>query len=454
MAQSYSFPRKFVWGVATAAAQIEGAAQEDGKGESIWDRFPQMPGKVFNNDGPETACDHYHRYPDDIALMKALGYANYRFSISWPRIYPTGRDTINERGLDFYDRLVDALLDTGITPWATLFHWDLPQALENEGGWRVRSTPEAFASYARIVVQRLGDRVKNWMTVNEMPCFIGLSYETGIHAPGAREPKSVVNQAYHHALLAHGHGVAAVREYGGKGAQVGVVHNPATFIPVCESGDDLEAAKSAYLRATEQLMGPLFLGGYTREWLKAAGADRPTIMKGDAAFIGQKTDFLGLNLYAGSFVRAAKNTGRSKQITPEILPWNKGFPTADLEWLKIVPQTLYWGVRHAYEVYGAQDVYITENGAAWDDEVTANGEVIDLGRREWMRNYLIGLHRAAQEGYKVRGYFAWSLMDNYEWAEGYAKRFGIVHVDYATQKRTPKLSAQWYSQVVRENRLV
>ncbi len=454
MAQSYSFPKKFVWGVATAAAQIEGAAFEDGKGESIWDKFPKMPGKVFNGDMPEGACDHYHRYREDFALMKQLGVSHYRFSISWPRIYPTGRDTINEKGLDFYDRLIDAMLEAGITPWATMFHWDLPQALEDEGGWRVRSTSDAFAPYAQTIVRRFGDRVKNWMTLNEVPCFIGLGYENGIHAPGAQEPKSVVNQAYHNALLAHGHGVAAVREYGGKGAQVGFVHNPATFIPVCETGDDLEAAKTAYLRATEQLMAPLFLGGYTKEWLKAAGADRPKIMTGDAEFIGQPIDFLGLNLYAGNFVRAAKTSTRSKKIAPETLPWNKGYPKADLDWLNVTPQTLYWGVRHAYEVYGVQNTYITESGSAWDDEVTPNGEVLDLGRREWHRNYLIGLHRAVQEGFKVRGYFAWSFMDNYEWAEGYAKRFGIVHVDYATQKRTPKLSAQWYSQVMQENRLV
>jgi beta-glucosidase len=452
MAEFYGFPRKFVWGVATAAAQIEGAAFEDGKGESIWDRFPQMPGKVFKGDAPEGACDHYHRYREDIALMRELGYPNYRFSVAWPRIYPAGRDIINEKGLDFYDRLVDTLLANNITPWVTLFHWDLPQALEDEGGWRVRSTADAFAPYAQTVVRRLGDRVKNWMTLNEMPCFIGLGYSAGIHAPGANEAPGVVNQAYHHALLAHGHGVAAVREYGGKGAQVGIVHNPETRIPVCESGDDLEAAKSSYLRATEQLMGPLFLGGYTKEWLRAAGADRPKILKGDAAFIAQPTDFLGLNLYAGAFVRAGQKV-RGK-ITPETVPFPKGYPTGDLEWLKVTPQTLYWAVRHASEVYGVKNFYITENGSAWADEVNENGEILDLGRREWVRNYLIGLHRAIREGYNVKGYFLWSFMDNYEWAEGYAKRFGIVHVDYATQKRTPKLSARWYSQVIAENRLV
>ncbi|MDQ3814892.1 MAG: family 1 glycosylhydrolase, partial [Armatimonadota bacterium] len=345
-ANYYQFPRNFVWGVATASAQIEGAATEDGKGESIWDRFPSVPGKVVNNDSPAVACDHYHRYPEDIDLMQSLGVRNYRFSIAWPRIFPTGRDNINPKGLDFYNRLVDTLLQHDITPWATMFHWDLPQALEDEGGWRVRSTPEAFAPYANVIVQRLGDRVKNWMTLNEIPCFIGLAYDVGIHAPGAQEPANVVNQAYHHALLAHGYGVQAVREHGGRGARVGLVHNPTTMIPITETPDDLAAAKAAYADGTDQIMAPIFKGSYPRSFLKKVGENRPVVQRGDDQLISQPTDFLGLNLYAGTFVRA----GAEKRW--EILPFPDDFPTGALPWLKITPQTLYWAVRHASEVYG------------------------------------------------------------------------------------------------------
>jgi len=444
----YLFPQDFVWGVATAAAQIEGAAFEDGKGESIWDRFAAVPGKVINNASPTIACDHYHRYPEDIALMRELGLRNYRFSISWPRIYPHGREGVNQKGLDFYDRLVDTLLENQITPWATLFHWDLPQALEDEGGWRVRSTAEAFAHYAATIVKRLGSRVKNWMTLNELPSFIGLGYGIGTNAPGTMESPRVVNQAYHHALLAHGYGVQAVREHGGYDARVGIAHNPETPLPVMEIPADIKAAQIAYASNTAQIMGPLYLGHYPASFLEAAGTDMPSVTNEDLALIAQPTDFLGLNLYTGSFVRA----GAEEQ--PETLVMPDDYPRGALPWLKITPQATYWAVRHAVEVYGVKELYITENGICFDDQVNEQGEIHDLARCEYVRNYLISLHRAIQEGYPARGYFLWSFLDNYEWAEGYTKRFGIVHVDYPTQKRTPKLSAHWYARATKENRIV
>lgn len=447
---SYQFPGGFTWGVAAASAQIEGASREDGKGESIWDRFASQPGHVRDGDTPAIACDHYHRYAADAALMRSLGLRNYRLSIAWPRVFPEGDGPVNPRGLDFYDRLIDALREQGITPWVTLFHWDLPQALEDRGGWPVRGTPDAFRPYAETVVKRLGDRVKHWFTVNEIPCFIGNGYGNGSFAPGRRESVKVVNQAYHHALLAHGHGVAAVREFGGPGAVVGLVHNhlPAPPIPLTETEPDIVAARSEYRRTNQQLMAPVFLGHYPDEFLREAGAEAPDVAPGDLDRISAATDFLGLNPYTGDYVRAGAGG------VPERLAFPRRFPKGDVPWLNITPQAIYWTVRHAAEVFGVRAFTITENGAACADEVTPEGEILDLDRREYLRNYLIELHRALAEGFDVRGYFLWSLLDNFEWADGYAKRFGIVHVDYRTQRRTPKLSAQWYGQVVRENRIV
>jgi len=440
----YSFPRNFAWGVATAAAQIEGAAFEDGKGESIWDRLAATRGL----DAPTIACDHYHRYREDIALLAQLGISNYRLSIAWPRIFPAGDGAPNLKGLDFYDRLIDALLEAEITPWVTLYHWDLPQALEDRGGWRVRATPQAFAQYAQLVVQRFGDRVKNWMSLNEILRFVPVGYAWAVDAPGAKEEPLVINQIYHHTLLAHGYAVAAVREFGGEGARVGLVHNPPTPVPVTETDPDITAARTQYIRQTEQLLGPLYRGCYPA-WLTEGGACvAPRVEPGDLELISQKTDFLGLNVYFGDFVRS----GLDGQ--PEDLALPSQYPKADMPWLNITPQAIYWAIRHAHEAYGVETFYITENGVAYPDSIGPSGEVQDLGRREYLRNHLISLHRAIQEGFDVRGYFLWSLLDNYEWTDGYAKRFGIIHVDYKTQKRLPKLSADWYSKVIESNCVV
>jgi beta-glucosidase len=447
---AYRFPDGFVWGVAAASAQIEGAAHEDGKGESIWDRFAKQAGKIKNQDTPDWACDHYHRYEEDAELMRQLGVRHYRLSIAWPRIYPQGTGPVNLRGLDFYDWLVDALLAREITPWVTLFHWDLPQALEDRGGWLVRETAVAFGHHAETVIRRLGDRVRHWFTLNEMPCFIGKGYGDGYFAPGRQVDAKSLNQGYHHALLAHGLAVTAVRAQGGPEARVGLVHNhlPAPPLPVTETDADIGAAKQEYERTNQQLMGPLFLGRYPEAFLQAAGADAPQVEPGDLSLISQPTDFLGLNLYAGDFVRAGRNG------SPEVLPFPRQYPQGDLWWLKITPQVVYWAVRLAREVFGVRTFYITENGAAFEDALTSTGEIIDLDRREYVRNHLIALHRALDEGYDVRGYFLWSLLDNFEWAEGYEKRFGIVRVDYETQLRTPKLSARWFSEVIRQNRII
>lgn len=442
------FPNDFVWGVATAAPQIEGAGAEDGKGESIWDRFSRLPGKTVHGDTPAVACDHYHRFGDDFALMKSLGIRHHRLSIAWPRIYPEGTGAVNEKGLAFYDRLIDAMLAQGITPWVTLYHWDLPQALEDAGGWRNVATVEAYGAYAATVVRRLADRVKNWMTLNEIAAFIPLGYGSGQFAPGAREGAAMLNQCHHHALIAHGRGVEAVREFGGAGARVGLAHNPSSTVPVAETPEDIAAASAVYARNNAQLMAPMLSGAYPEQWLAEQGADAPKFTAAELKRIAQPLDFLGLNLYGGSFVRSGAD-GK-----PETLPLPSDYPRGAVDWLNILPQVMYWAVRHAEETYGVSNIYITENGICADDKVNEHGQVLDLGRREFYRNYLLSLRRAVAEGRGVRGFFAWSFMDNYEWAEGYSKRFGLVHVDYPTQKRTPKLSAEWYAKVIANNRVV
>jgi beta-glucosidase len=447
---SYEFPHGFVWGVATAAAQIEGAAHLDGKGDSIWDRFAAFPGNVKNGDTPEVACDHYHRHEADFDLLNLLGIQHYRLSVAWPRVLPTGDGAINTRGLDFYSRLIDALLERNVTPWVTLFHWDLPQALDERGGWLVRDTVDAFGHYADLVVKRLGDRVTHWFTVNEIPCFIGNGYGNGYFAPGKRVAARDLNQGYHHALLAHARGVEAVRSFGKPGSHVGLVHNhlPAPPIPVTETEADIAAARAEYERTNGQLMGPVFLGHYPEAFLRHSGADAPRVEPGDMEQIARPTDFLGLNIYAGNFVRAGAGN------RPEVLPFPRGYPEGGLHWLKLTPQSMYWSVRLASEVFGVKSFIMTESGATFDDDITTAGEVVDLHRREYLRTHLLEVHRAVTEGYDVRGYFLWSLLDNFEWAEGYDKRFGIVHVAFGTQRRTPKLSSRWYSEVIRTNRIV
>jgi beta-glucosidase len=443
-----SFPRTFTWGVAAAAPQIEGAAFTDGKGESVWDRFARIPGKVANGDTLDVACDHYHRFKEDFALMRKLGVKNYRLSLAWPRIFPTGHGTVNQRGLDFYDRLLDALLAAKITPWVTLFHWDLPQALEDKGGWRVRATPDAFGVYADTVVKAYGDRVKHWITLNEMRCFTVLAYGDTLRPPGVVESAKVVNQTYHHALLAHGEGVRAVREHGGRGAKVGLTDDSTVTVPVTETPADIAAAQIAFEELNIRSIDPIFRGEYSATYRRITGRDQAKVQPGDFNLISQPTDFFGMNVYTGVFVRAGKR-GR-----PEHLSHPPGYPSADAPWLKLVPQAMYWGPRHVTELYAPKAIYITESGAGYDDPPPMNGEVLDLHRREYVRQCLLELRRTLDDGSPIRGYFLWSFMDNFEWLDGYTRRFGICYTDYRTQKRTPKLSARWYAEVMRLNRVV
>ena len=369
-------------------------------------------------------------------------------SLAWPRILPDGNGAVNQKGVDFYHRLFDSMHKHGITPWVTMFHWDLPQPLEDRGGWRVRGTAEAFARYADTIVRAYGDRVKNWITLNEIFCFTRLGYGSGQKAPGARESEQVVNQTYHHALLAHGAGMRAVREHGGKGARAGLTDNVIVTAPVDLQPANVAAARRAFAEENVRVLEPLFTGRYGATYRRITGADAAEVLPGDLKLISQKMDFLGLNIYTGFFVRAGKR-GR-----PQTLPFPANYPATDCKWLYLMPQAIYWGPKYVTELHGPQPLYVTENGEGYNEAPPVNGEVLDLHRVECVRNNLTHLRAAMKAGARVKGYFLWSLMDNFEWEDGYQRRFGIVYNDFATQRRTPKLSAQWYAQVIKRNAVI
>ncbi len=451
------FPKDFRWGVATAAYQIEGAAAEDGRKPSVWDTFSHAPGHTQNGDTGDVACDHYHRFEEDVKLMAELGVKHYRFGISWSRVIPDGRGAVNEKGIDFYQRLTDALLKNGITPHATLFHWDTPQALEDRyGSWRSREIAKDFADYCSVAVGRLGDRITHWMTLNEIFCFTYKSYsvsEVPEHAPGLIvKSRQEILQTVHHALLAHGMGCQAIRAASPKPCEVSLVVNFDSYIPVVETKENIEAVKRAFV--TEEHNGtvllPALTGKYSPRTIERLGADAPIVQDGDMETICQPLDLLGYNNYTGYYVRAAGNADGY-----EVLPFPKDYPKIHMPWLNYLPESLYWGVRMISEALGKRDlpICITENGCATEDEVTENGEVVDLTRILFLRSYLNNAHRVISEGYPLVGYFHWSLMDNFEWPWGYTRRFGLTHVDFKTQKRTPKESFRWFQQTIRDNRV-
>ena len=453
-----SFPTNFSWGAATAAYQIEGAAAEDGRKPSVWDTFSHTPGRVKNGDTGDVACDHYHRFEDDVKLMADLGIKHYRFSISWPRVMPDGRGEVNEQGVEFYSRLTDTLLKHSITPHATLFHWDSPQALEDlYGSWRSRDMAKDFADYCGQIVKRLGDRITNWMTINEIFCFTYLGYgvnEVPPHAPGTVvKSRKEVLQTVHHALLAHGLGCQAIRAATPKPAQVSLVVNYDSYVPVVETPENIEAAKRAFVAEEHNgtVLVPALTGHYNPVTLTTLGANAPDIQDGDMKTIAQPLDLLGYNVYTGSYVRAADNA-----CGYEILPLPREYPKIYMPWLNFMPESLYWGVRMITDALGKKNlpIVISENGCATDDEVTSTGEVLDLTRVMYQRSYLRNAQRAVAEGYPLKGYFHWSLMDNFEWSWGYTRRFGMTYVDFKTQKRTPKQSFHWYQKAIQENRVV
>jgi beta-glucosidase len=442
-----SFPQGFLWGSATASYQVEGAVNEDGRGQSIWDTFSHTPGKIKNGDTGDVADDHYHRYKEDVQLMKALGLKTYRFSVAWPRVFPQGTGTPNPKGLDFYNRLVDELLAANIQPYCTLYHWDLPQALEDKGGWQSRDTSVAFANYAGYVAERLSDRVKHFMTLNEMSSFVS-GYASPRHAPGLTLPPAGVNQVRHHAVLAHGLGVQAIRAHAKPGTKVGLAENASACVPIIETPEHISAAAKAMREVNAGYLTVIMEGRYTDAYLAHAGADAPKFTDADMKAIGTPVDFVGLNIYTPTYIRADDSPGGFARITPP-----SSYPHMMSPWLHVGPEALYWGPKLAAQIWNIKEIYITENGASSTDVLTPDGHVYDSDRVMYLRNYLTQLHRAVTEGVPVRGYFLWSLMDNFEWADGYAYRFGIHYVDFATQKRTPKESAHFYKEVIARNGL-
>lgn len=443
-----SFPKDFLWGTATAAYQIEGAVNEDGRGQTNWDVFSHTPGKVANGDTGDVACDSYHRYEEDIALMRNLGIKAYRMSLAWSRIFPEGRGKPNAKGIDYYNRVIDALLEAGIQPNVTMFHWDLPQALP--GGWQNRDTAKAFADYAGFMAGKLSDRVHRFMTVNELRCFTDLGHMVGIHAPGLKLAPAQVNQVRHHGVLAHGLGVQAIRANAKAGTEVGIADNANIYVPAIETPEHIEAAKKAFRDDNAMFLTAVMEGRYIDSYLASAGANAPKVQAGDMAAIGSPLDFVALNIYTPTFVKADASDPRG--YTP--LPHLPQSPRMASPWLYVGPEAAYWGVRAVSELWKPKAIYISENGTSADDTLNKSGLVDDSDRIMYLRNYLGQFRRAAAEGYPLKGYFLWSLMDNFEWADGYGKRFGIHHVDFATQKRTPKLSALWYKELIRRNALV
>lgn len=446
-----NFPNGFYWGAASASYQIEGAPYDDGKGPSVWDTFTHTEGKIKNGDTGDIACDHYHRFREDVALMKELGLKAYRFSVSWPRILPDGTGKINEAGIRFYSDLVDELLKAGIEPFVTLFHWDLPKALHDRGGWRNREIADWFAEYTRVVVDALSDRVRYWMTLNEPLCHILLGHYLGVHAPGEKVPAREAFRLLHHMNLAHGKAVQVIRSHAKTPSIIGFASNPIAGVPLTDSPEDIEAAKKYILNGTGDIfsncwwLNPILLGEYPKDGIEAMAKDFPydMIKEGDMEIIGQKLDFLGVNMYYGSFV----SHDESGNFT--ILPKKAGYPITALKWL-VTPKVMYYMPKFLYEKYRLP-IIVTENGISLPDWVSLDGKVHDPNRIDFMHRYIKEMMKACEEGVDIRGYFVWSILDNFEWAEGYDERFGLIYVDFDTQQRIPKDSYYWYRDVIASN---
>jgi len=443
------FGKDFLWGAATAAYQVEGAAGEDGRGLSIWDVFSRKKGAIFENNSADVACDHYHRYKEDIALLKALGVRSYRFSVSWPRVLPNGVGAPNEKGLDFYKRLLDELEASGIAPFATIFHWDYPEALYRKGGWLNADAPDWFAEYTTLLADRFSDRIKVWATLNEPQCFLGLGHLDGVHAPGDRLGFSGYLTAAHNAMRAHGRSVQALRARtrDPKGTKIGYVLAAQISQPVSERPEDVEAARTAIFAVGRHqwnnawFADPILLGKYPEDGVAAAGKDMPRFNPADLDQMKQPLDFLGLNIYKADTYR------RGPDGKPQQVPVPPGYPRAGSDWQWITPGCMYWGPRFFYDRYRLP-VSITENGLATREQLFLDGKVHDPQRIDFMHRYLAELARAIKDGVPVTGYYAWSLLDNFEWADGYKQRFGLVYVDYPTQKRVPKDSFDWYRKMI------
>ena len=445
------FSKDFVWGSATASYQVEGAAFEGGRGYTVWDDFCTIPGNIMDGSDGSEACDHYHRYKEDVQYMKAMGMKAYRLSIAWSRLLPEGTGNVNEEGVKFYRNLFEELLENGITPYVTLFHWDLPYALYAKGGWQNPESVEWFANYAELVARLYGDKVKHFITFNEPQCFLGLAHITGELAPGTLMSRRSVLAMAHNMLMAHGAAVKKLREHV-KDAKVGIAPTSTVPCPESNSKEDIEAAYNLYFDVPDQknylwnvswFSDPIFFGNYPEAGLKLFAKDLPNIKATDFELISQPLDFYGQNIYNGYKVKSDHNGGY------QALARAAGHPRTAIGW-PVVPESLYWGPRFLFERYQIP-ILITENGISCTDTVCLDGKVHDAERCDFHQRYLRELKKAAEEGIAVMGYFAWSLMDNFEWGKGYTERFGLIHVDYVTQKRTLKDSAYWMKAVMETN---
>ena len=445
-----SFPKDFIWGSAAASYQIEGGAYDDGKGLSIWDMMCRMPGKVWEGNTGEVSCDHYHRYEEDARLMGEIGLKAYRLSISWPRVIPDGIGKVNEKGLAFYDRLVDALLENGVDPWVTLFHWDYPYALYCRGGWLNRDSADWFAEYATVITDKLSDRVSHWMTQNEPQCYIGLGHQIGEHAPGVKLGFADILLATHHSLLAHGKAVQAIRAGAKLKPLIGAAPVGFTYYPETDSNEDIAAARTAMFSVTKKncwnntwFADPMIFGKYPKDGLELFAEEMPEIKNGDMETICQPLDFYGVNIYHGWAIRATTEGGYKTVQGAE------GPPLTTMIW-RVTPKALYWGPRFLYERYKLP-IVVTENGMANCDWVHLDGKVHDPQRIDFLTRYLREYKRAIDDGVDAKGYFLWTIMDNFEWAYGYRRRFGIIYVDFVTKERILKDSAYWYKDVIASN---
>lgn len=445
------FKKDFIWGAATASFQIEGGAFEDGRGLSVWDQFSHTKGKVFQGHTGDVACDHYHRFREDVQMMVKMGIRNYRFSVAWPRIIPDGTGKVNEKGIAFYNELIDELLANGIRPFMTLFHWDYPAALQTRGGWANPDSVRWFTEYVTVCAKAFGDRVKDFLTLNEPPCFIGLGYCTGGHAPGFVLPDFATIPMSHHVMKAHGEAVKVLRTLV-PDCRVGYAPNANVPIPVSNDPADIEAARRCYFRVAEDAWywspswwsDPVMLGTYPEDGLRHFGQYLPAGWEKDLPDMHQPLDYYAQNIYNGGLCRAADNPQGF-----ETVDFPAGHGKTAVNW-SVVPDALYWGPRFLYERYHTP-ILITENGMAAHDVISLDGKVHDPNRQDFMNRYLLAYKRAAEDGVDLAGYFAWSLMDNYEWEKGYAERFGMVYVDYESQQRIIKDSAWWYKKVMETN---
>lgn len=444
----FAFPHGFRWGTTTAAYQVEGAVHSDGRGPSIWDTFSHTPGKTFDGQTGDVADDEYHRYPEDIALMQRLGVTVYNFSIAWPRIFPHGTGTPNPRGLDYYKRLLDSLQAAGIEPFCTLYHWDLPQTLQGKGGWTSRATSQAFADYAAYTTSQLSDRVSHWITTSEFDSFIDGGYGGGRKAPGLHLPLRELAQARHNAVLAHGLAVRAIRAAAKRPVQVGFSEDVSGAMPAIADPAHIHAAEAAIREMNAPYTTVILEGRYTESYLRTLGSNAPKVAPEDLSIISTPVDFVGLNVYTTLEVVPSDN-----ERCYEFVPRPATYPHAKSNWLFVNPQAMYWTPKLVSGIWGVKTLYITENGYSSADVLRPGGRVLDSDRIMYLRNYLFQLQRGVSEGVPVRGYFLWSLLDNFEWAEGYSQRFGITYVDFQTEKRTPKLSFDFYRRVIQENAL-